>query len=279
MIFVAVDELFAADVEAIRAHRHDQGGDYWTTPDHRLLKGSPFNMLECMQYLLELGVEPQDPDLQAAAALLWNCQRPDGRFRIYPKGAIFPCQTAHAAQILCQLGQSCHPRLQVTMQHLLDTQQLDGGWRCEKYFFGRGPETAYSNPYPTLIALDALRRSGRCDCQPALERAAEFLLAHWDIKKPIGPCHYGIGSRFMQVEYPFRGYNLFLYVYVLSHLPAVRGDRRFLEAFHALQKKTLDGQIVVERVVPKLAGLSFCKKGQPSSLATARYREILQNLG
>jgi hypothetical protein len=32
------------------------------------------------------------------------------------------------------------------------------------------------------------------------------------------------------------------------------------------------------KVVPKLAGLAFCKKGQPSELTTMRYDEILRNL-
>jgi len=45
-----------------------------------------------------------------------------------------------------------------------------------------------------------------------------------------------------------------------------------------LKSKMVDGQIVVERVVPKLAGLSFCEKGKTSDLATKRYHEILQNL-
>jgi len=36
--------------------------------------------------------------------------------------------------------------------------------------------------------------------------------------------------------------------------------------------------IVVERVVPKLAKLSFCQKGKPSELAAKRYHEILNNL-
>ena len=52
-----------------------------------------------------------------------------------------------------------------------------------------------------------------------------------------------------------------------------------MEAFEALKNKLADGQIVVERVVPKLAGLSFCKKGEPSALATMRYHEIMKNLG
>lgn len=36
--------------------------------------------------------------------------------------------------------------------------------------------------------------------------------------------------------------------------------------FETLKSKTADGQIVVERVVPKLAKLSFCKKVHPVNL-------------
>jgi len=82
----------------------------------------------------------------------------------------------------------------------------------------------------------------------------------------------------MQVEYPFRNYNLFVYVYVLSFYNRAKEDKRFLEALKTLESKMIDGQIVVERVVPKLAGLSFCKKNEPSALATIRYHEILQNM-
>ena len=72
--------------------------------------------------------------------------------------------------------------------------------------------------------------------------------------------------------------NLFEYVYVLSFYNGAKNDSRFLEAFRALQSKTIEGQIVVERIVPKLAKLSFCKKGSPSLLATKRYNEIIENL-
>jgi len=45
-----------------------------------------------------------------------------------------------------------------------------------------------------------------------------------------------------------------------------------------LKSKMAYGQIVVERVVPKLTGLSFCEKGKTSELATKRYYEIVENL-
>jgi len=137
----------------------------------------------------------------------------------------------------------------------------------------------YIFSFPTLIALDLFRFTDYLNKESALDRAVDFLLDHWTIRKPIGPCHYGIGSLFMQVEYPFRTYNLFVYVYVLSFCNQAKNDKRFLEALESLESKLVDGQIVVERVVPKLAGLSFCKKGRPSELATKRYHEILRNLG
>ena len=66
---------------------------------------------------------------------------------------------------------------------------------------------------------------------------------------------------------------------MLSFYDRAKEDNRFLEALKALESKMVDGQIVVERIVPKLAKLSFCKKGEPSVLATIRYHEILKNLG
>jgi hypothetical protein len=176
------------------------------------------------------------------------------------------------------MGYANDVRIKTTIQHLLNTQYPDGGWRCNKFLYGHGPETELSNPFPTLMALDAFHYTDYLNNEPALDKAVEFLLEHWKIKQPIGPCHYGIGTLFMQVEYPFRNYNLFVYVYVLSFYDKAKKDARFLEALDVLKSKTIDGQIVVERVVPKLQNLTFCKKGNPSTLATGRYNEIVNNL-
>jgi hypothetical protein len=275
---MAVEKRYASDVEAILSHRQDNGADFWTTPDKRLIKGSPFSTLESAMYLLELGMEPAEPLLKETADLIFSTWQEDGRFKVYPQGAVYPCHTIHAVNTLCHMGYASDDRLQRTFKHLLDIQYTDGGWRCNKFSFGRGPETEYSNPFPTLIALNAFRFSDYLNKEPALDKAVDFLLEHWTIRKPIGPCHYGIGTLFMQVEYPFRNYNLFVYVYVLSFFSRAKEDKRFLEALKMLESKTVDGQVLVERVVPKLAGLSFCKKGETSALATMRYHEILQNM-
>ncbi len=276
---MAIAQQYAPDAEAILSRRYDNGADYWTTPDRRLLKGSPFSALNSAMMLLELGMEPADPVLKEVAGLFFDAWREDGRFKVYPGGGVLPCHTAIAAELLCSMGCASDARLQKTFHHLLNTQYADGGWRCNKFSFGRGPETEYANPMPTLAALNAFRFSDYLNKEPALDRAVEFLLEHWVIRKPIGPCHYGMGTLFMQIEYPFAGYNLFKYVYVLSFYDRAKGDKRFLEAFEALKAKLADGKIVVERVVPKLAKLAFCEKGKPSELATKRYNEIEERVG
>jgi len=129
---MAITKPYAADADEIISHRYDQGADLWTTPDRRLLKGTPFSAYGSALLLLELGLEPQDPLLKGVAELS---------------------------------------------------------------FYARA-----------------------------------------------------------------------------------RADARFREALAALQGQLVEGMIVPQRMSPKLAGLSFCRKGQPSALATARYQEILANL-
>lgn len=110
------------DIQTILEHRYDQGGDYWTTKDRRLGKGASFSCLESAEYLLELGMNPQEEILQKVAELLWESWREPGEFRLYPKGAVFPCQTIPAATLLVRLGHGEDPRMKQTLKHLLITR-------------------------------------------------------------------------------------------------------------------------------------------------------------
>ena len=275
---MAISSKAQNDIDEILSHRHDLGADYWTTPDNRLMKGSPFSAYSSALMLLDLGMKPDDPILKTVSDLFFSQWKEDGRFKVYPTGGILPCHTAYVVRFLCHMGYYADERIQKTFQHFFDTPYKDGGWRCNKFSYGRGPETEYSNPLPTLNVLDAFRFTDNFNNEPSLDKAVEFLLEHWVIRTPIGPCQYGMGSRFMQVEYPLGDYNLLNYVYVLSFYNKAKDDERFLEALGALQDKLVDGQIVVERVSRGLAKLDFCKKGKPSELATKRYNEILANM-
>jgi hypothetical protein len=68
-------------------------------------------------------------------------------------------------------------------------------------------------------------------------------------------------------------------VYVLSHFPAVRDDRRFLEAVDRLRGHTHgpDG-LVVDSSPREWRAHSFARPGQVSRLAGEHWLEILRNL-
>jgi hypothetical protein len=268
-----------SDIATVLAKRYDNGGDFWASADGRLAVGSPFSTLESLQVLHELGVGSEHEAVAGALDLLLGSWREDGRYQLAPSGTLYPCYTANIARILCRFGFIDDDRVQHSLSHLLENQYEDGGWRCNKFAFGRGPETEFSNPGVTLFVLDAFRFSEHLNENPALDRAVASLLDHWTVRRPLGPCQFGIGTLFMQVEYPFLRYNLFSYVYVLSFYQRARADERFLEALSILRSKLdPDGQMVVERPNRKLAALSAFAKGQPSQPATDRYQEILANI-
>ncbi|MDY6910962.1 MAG: prenyltransferase [Chloroflexota bacterium] len=276
---MSIQSPYQSDIEAIIARRHDNGGDYWATADGKLSVGNPFSTLTSVLILTELGLDLSHPVVHEAANLLLASWREDGRYRLAPRGTLYPCYTATTARTLCRLGLADDTRLKRTFEHFLEIQHNDGGWKCNTYKFGRGPETVFSNPGPTLEVLDAFRFTAHLNRQKTLDRAVEFLLDHWLTHKPLGPCRYGIGTLFMKVEYPSLRYNLFLYVHTLSFYDKAKEDPRFLEALGVLESKTINGKMVIENPNRKLAAFEFCRKGNPSDLATKRYREILRNLG
>jgi hypothetical protein len=265
------------DIQRILDQRHHLGWDLWTSADHRLNKGGVFSLMSSLMVLKELDY-PQDALIDQALSLIWEAQQADGRFKLSPDGSIYPCHTINAFQVLCAWGHGNDPRLNKTIEHLLSTQEKGGGWRCLKFSYGKGPETDFANPGPTLSALMAFSRIEGWNRGEELTPSVTFLLNHWDAKLPWGPCHYGMGTLFHQVEYPFQTYNLFSYAVTLSHYPSARKDPRFVEAVNMLESKLHEGQVVVERTHPKLADFAFCRKGQISQKATHHWTTIQKNL-
>jgi hypothetical protein len=269
---------YASDLENILATQNINGGEFWSTSDGGLAKGVPFSTLETGIMLNEIGLDSHRKEIAGIVDLIFKNIREDGRIRVYPSGTIYPCQTANAARTLCYSGFAQDPRLAQTYRYFLETQQEDGGWRCNASKYGNGPETKFSNPGPTLTVLDVFRFTEHLNSNAQLDKAVEFLLHHWETRLPLGPCHYGIGSLFMKIEFPMVRYNIFHYVYTLSFYDKAKKDPRFLEALNAIAEKMDHGKIVVESTNKKLAKLDFCKLNEPNMLATARYEEILKNL-
>ncbi len=269
------------DIEAILARRSHNGGDFWASADNRIYVGHPFSTLGALGMLHEMGVGAEHEAVLGGLDLILNAACEDGRIRLAPKAPLYPCYTAEAARILCRFGLADHEAVRRTAAYLLENVHETGGWRCNYTKLGRGPGTEFANPGATLFALDTLRYYAEYrDNVLDIDHAVESLLSHWETRAPLGPCQYGIGTLFLQVEFPFLRYNLFYYVYVLSFFNHARQDARFHEALAELTGKLNErGEIIVERPHRALKEFAFCARGLPSAAATARYREIMQNLG
>ena len=126
--------------------------------------------------------------------------------------------------------------------------------------------------------LDAFRFTRHLNTDKRLDKAVATLLSHWKTRKPLGPCSFGIGTLFGQIEYPFLRYNLFYYVYVLSFFNAAKKAQAFKQAVRQLESKLVNGQVVVENPNRRLAKFAFCRKGEVSLFATKRYQEMRGNI-
>lgn len=287
-----------AEIQDIIERRAENGGAFWSRADGSIHAPAGFSTIDVLNVLGELGATVRShPILGEATEFVLRYQTPDGAFHYTSASSKLPCITGQVLAGLGRLGLGDDARYAAGLSWLLDHQADDGGWRCGTVRLGRSPVTDASNPGATLFVLDAFRfgRVGQGASVPAqLDRAVGSLLRHWDTKAPLGPCLFGIGSRFMKVEYPFLRYNLFYYVYVLSHFQRARADHRFVEALRELETHTQGAtalrSVGPTRAIPHRASMvvdaphhhwqsySFARKGQPSALATARWEQIQANV-
>ena len=163
-----------------------------------------------------------------------------------------------------------------TLAYFLDTQQPDGGWRCEKYSYGHGEETRYSTPYTTLVVLDLFRQvpsfeddarwtgPRRSCCRTGTSAGPSARATTASVRVFAGRIsHAGVWAILLCI-------CAFLYA-------RARRMHVFAPPLTPSAPRPSTGACPWSGWVPRLSALSFCKKGQVSWAATARWREILHN--
>lgn len=268
------------DLQSLFERRINSGGPFWSRADGNIHAPYGASTIDTLSVLGEIGLTIRDnPVIAEAVDFVFAYQNPEGSFRYSLKSSNLPCMTARILAALGRIGISKDPRVEKGYKWLLDTQWADGGWRCATVKIGKSPLTDASNPGTTLYVLDAFRfRDNRPDETINLNKGADFLLQHWEVRQPVGPCGFGIGSRFLKIEYPFLRYNIFYYVYVLSFYKKARRDKRYKDAYTFLSGKIVNGKMTLENPHHAWQGFDFAKKGQVSSSATKRWLEIVINM-
>jgi hypothetical protein len=154
---------------------HDNGADFFATPDRRLIKGGPFSTLESSYVLAELGLDPGDSVLSGAEVLIWAVYRRDGRFQLAPNSAIYPCHTAHAAKTLCYLALPGTRAWSIPFRTCWKRSIETEAGAATASVLGSGRNRSLQSG-PTLTALDAFRFTPFANSDARLDRAAEFCL-------------------------------------------------------------------------------------------------------
>jgi hypothetical protein len=269
--------MYNSEVQEIIALSNINGGLYWSRNDGDIHAPTGFSTIDVLNTLGEIGVHFNDFEIiQKAIDFIFNLYDPKGCFRYSSKSSKLPCITARILTAFGRLGYMTDDRIERCFQYFLDTQQKDGGWRCATVKLGKSPETDSSNPGTTLYILDAFRfrKNSTSECSQ-LNQAIEFLLSHWETRLPLGPCNFGIGSRFLSVEYPFLRYNLFYYVYILSKYKMANKDNRYNKALNILLLSTENDKLVLTNPHKSWRKYSFAQKNQHSEIATRRLQEII----
>jgi hypothetical protein len=267
------------EIQSIFDRQYDNGGQFWSRIDGDIHAPFGYSTIDTLSVLGEIGLSIKDNEtIQWAVDFVLSYQASDGSFKYSLTSSKLPCMTARIIAALMRLHVS-EVKIEKSYKWLLDTQCKDGGWRCATVKLGKSPLTDASNPGTTLYVLDSFRfRDNTQQDIENLDKGVEFLLQHWDVRLPIGPCQFGIGSRFLLIEYPFLRYNIFYYVYVLSFYEKAKMDKRFLDAYKQLKSKIRNNKVIPENPHKAWNMLNFALKGQVSDKATIRWNEIETNL-
>lgn len=268
------------EIGSILERERANGGPFWSREDGNIHAPSGFSTLLVLNVLGELGATGKSHrPIAGAVELVFAYQTDDGAFRYAPASGKLPCIAGQALAAIGRLGLAGDERAEAGYRWLLEGQWDDGGWRCPMARPGKSPATDASNPGATLFVLDAFRFRDNSPAETeSLGAGVESLLRHWETRRPLGPCNFGIGSRFLKVEYPLWRYNLLYYVYVLSHYRRARGDERFADALSRLRTHVRDDELIVDAPPRDWQGYAFARPGTPSEPATECWRRIAANL-
>jgi len=269
--------IWRKEIESILNNQNMNGGPFWSRHDGDIHAPNGYSTIDTFRVLGELGATLKEyPMLSNAVEFMFQYQNSDGSFKYSSHSGKLPCITARILAALRTLGVNNDVRIDPCYQWLLDSQWSDGGWRCATVKLGKSSATDASNPGTTLYVLDAFRfRNNSIEETAQLDKAVDFLLEHWVTRLPLGPCDFGMGSRFFKIEYPFLRYNIFYYVYVLSFYEKARCDERYKAAYELILDKAENGDIILENPHRAWRSYDFARKGQVSRLAMRRWLEVV----
>lgn len=222
-------------------------------------------------FLADIGLTINDLELKWEMEELFSLQSPDGTF-ITEKGMEpdYFCLSAILLSSVAKMGYRDDSRLNKYLQVILDSQRLDGGWHCnESYAVGQELQDVASCPMDNLNVLMLLGQYEKYRKDARFNGGIDLLLKHWEKRDEKWRVDgFGIGERFMSLEYPAIKYGILRVLDVLSLFPYAVESKGFQSMLDFVHQKSSGGRYFAEPFDKPYAEFDFGQKKEPSRWVT-----------
>jgi hypothetical protein len=219
-------------------------------------------------FLADIGLTISDLELDEEVAEVFRLQAPDGSFIIPPNVRDnYFCMSAILISSIARMGYRDDPRIKKYIQVIFNSQNLDGGWHCYSDGFDR--YDIESCPMDNLNILMLLGQYVRYQKGSILNGAIDSLLEHWEGRatgwRPHG---FGIGRRFMSLNYPAVKYGIMRVLDVLSLFPYAVSRRGFQSMLDFVHQKASGGKYYAKPIDDAYSEFDFGQQEEPSRWLT-----------
>jgi len=214
-------------------------------------------------FLADVGLSIADLELEREAEVIFKFQSPDGSFTIPPNVRDnYFCMSAILLSSLARMGYHDDSRILKYIRLAMNSRCNSSGWHC----YEDATRHIEACPMDNLNILMLLGQYGQYRESPALKGAIDLLLEHWRTHANLHG--FGIGRRFMSLQYPAVKYGILRVLDTLSLFPHALTSPDFQNMLDYVHNKAVDGRYLAEAVDPAFDGLDFAQDREPSRWIT-----------
>ncbi|MFC1964408.1 hypothetical protein ACFLWG_00145 [Chloroflexota bacterium] len=214
-------------------------------------------------FLADIGFAAGDLNLNHYLDGILNRQSKDGTYSLYHGMAhYYFCLSAILIATIAKMGYRDDTRVKRFVQTVWNARCRDGGWHCEGW-------EKTGCPMDNLNILMLLGQYEQYINNPECNEAVDLLLKHWERRgEGWRKDGFGIGRRFMSLEYPAIKYGILRVLDVLSLFPSVTKKPGFKTMLNFVQEKSTDGRYFAETTSDAYKDFDFGQKKEPSRWIT-----------
>lgn len=244
-----------------------------------------------LTFVADVGFAAEDPGIATVAAAIMSRQANEGPFQLpvnipsryggtgEDAWAWALCDAPLLVYALAKMGFRADARVRAAVDYLAGLIK-ENGWPCavaKELGTFRGPGKKDDPcPFACLAMLKALGQFADLRDGPASRVGAETILGLWEDSRSRHPYMFFMGTDFRKLKAPFVWYDLLHVLDVLSQLPWVAADARFLDMLDTLrQKADANGRFTPESVWTQWKSWEFGQKKVPSRWVTLAAWRIL----